>query len=437
MSRESRLIHGICYTKLHSGKSQPSIVRANPDNREAYYNDDAVRLSKNDVKRFIGKPICVEHDTSHVVGKINAAFVDSVDKMRITAEIYVDDDGGKNIYQMIKNGQLSGLSVGYNPVMDGNKITREIDYKSFDEISLCNQPFFKGAQVRVAASKKVKDQKEKNLLFSITAMSESIPENTDATELMKHADETVEMNLKLAQENAEMKARMIEMDSGRERLAFLESQESERKAVYDKQREKECEDVMSLQLEQYKAEKGVDAPVPESYAAIMKETWKNQQVGPVTEIMASSIRHGHAQWKKCQLVEKELLEMRNKMNIDIEKIKASNENVKIQASIEKIRDSTENTAVAASSNTVPHLFNAPSNMENILIQESYGRDYVPQTNVVASSINPPRTHDGMRYIGGSNNMRTKSPALFNILNGSTYNNVKPQDYKCVVSSINP
>ena len=150
MSRPYRLIHGISYPHLYQGEQPIKLSANSTEDREEFYNDPAVRLTNGDCEYFKGKPICLEHDESDIVGVISNAYKDSDNHMRMDARIYIDSERGKQIFAAIESGDLRGLSVGYGiPVNDNNET---MGNKHCKEISLCRVPFFQGAEVRVTAS---------------------------------------------------------------------------------------------------------------------------------------------------------------------------------------------------------------------------------------------------------------------------------------------
>ena len=151
MSRKYKVIYGISYPNLHHEGDQPIKISSNAQNREEFYNDPAIRLSSQDCEYFKNKDICLEHNENDKVGVITDAWKDSDNHMRMTARIFVDTPRGELIYDNVKCGKLKGLSVGYSVPIDHND---EIIYKNCKEISLCENPFFNGAEVKITASER-------------------------------------------------------------------------------------------------------------------------------------------------------------------------------------------------------------------------------------------------------------------------------------------
>lgn len=137
----------------------------NPDermkNRETYYNDPVVRLSRDDLDEIEGAqgaPLCYKHRREDVVGSTHHTYLVG-DKMQIIARIPLNDRG-KRVLEEIKEGKLRGFSVKYN-----NEWRRDDDAvlagKQFEEISLVEEPFFEGCDLSswvVADSKEEQQQ---------------------------------------------------------------------------------------------------------------------------------------------------------------------------------------------------------------------------------------------------------------------------------------
>ena len=186
--RKFRTFSGIAYRDVYRGNNQPINVTTNQYDREAFYRDDAVRLSTKDVGNFINKPIFIEHDgLKEPAGKIVHSFLDSDGYMRIVAHIYTDSPHGEQIWANIQAGHLKGLSVGYD-------LTKDNLYKKCREVSLCKEPFFEGAEVRVTASaNNLSSTREKTIYYRIEMSNiqqqqppqvEPVQPNKDASELM-------------------------------------------------------------------------------------------------------------------------------------------------------------------------------------------------------------------------------------------------------------
>jgi len=156
MERPYKRIWGIAYKNVLKGDNPTKHVTASQKDRDALYNDPAIRLSEGDLERFKslkGKPICREHDRSVVLGHIHGYDVDPVDgHLRVMARIFTDTEEGRQAAEQLERGELNGLSVGYTTSMYQG--TTKVASKSFDELTLTEEPFFEGCQVTVQASKK-------------------------------------------------------------------------------------------------------------------------------------------------------------------------------------------------------------------------------------------------------------------------------------------
>ena len=158
MSRPFKKIWGIAYKDVIPGDNPTKDITAPQDDREALYNDLAIRLSEADFGRFkslVGKPICREHDPNVVLGHIHGYDISKDDgHLRIMARVFTDTDEGRQAADQLERGELNGLSVGYTTNMV--KGTTKVASKSFNELTLTEAPFFDGCYVSVQASRKEK-----------------------------------------------------------------------------------------------------------------------------------------------------------------------------------------------------------------------------------------------------------------------------------------
>lgn len=186
-NRKFRVIQGVCYPDLKRDHEITTHIDASSLGAadQSFYYDPSIMLSDKDVKDFVGKPICVEHDESMEAGIITEAWVDSDKKMRILARVYTDHKAGEMIDDAMTRKALIGLSVGYG--VDADKYGRVMS-KPKREVSLCGTPFFNGAQVSVTASNNSGYKKKNEFCFKISAMSGENIVNKDAVELARLAD---------------------------------------------------------------------------------------------------------------------------------------------------------------------------------------------------------------------------------------------------------
>ena len=441
---EYRLVYGVAYPNLYKGKNQPKIIQANLNDRNEFYHDDAVRLNQTDIQHFIGKPICLEHDKSDVVGEITSVFVDSKNKMRINARIYTGSTRGKKIFKAIDNGELKGLSVGYSSGLEG-KETNKISYKEFDEISICNKPFFETSNISVTASLKNnilnKAKEKKNLWIKLSAMSDEqvqentqtmenaevvpIPENTDASELMKQADKTQETNKNLLEENAAMKERMA-------RLEVLEAQEAKRESERVKREDKKAEEYVKLVMKQYKSANGGNDDINQAdYAETVKNTFRqtDPRVSNAVKVMASNAMYTQKLETENESWKKRFEEIEAKLKMGTEKLIQVNANAKTEATKNEIRvgASSASTFPAKNNSLISGMFvPSPSAAEKRLREDAYGAedDYnnsMLQVNASGGIVQPKKqkiiqvkAHRNSKNIS-SNSMRDVCPSMFGFM----------------------
>jgi hypothetical protein len=142
MPRPYRLLEGVGYPNLIKGKNSTNVVQTNLHDTQGMYYDNAVMLSEHDLNNFgtiSGKPLRLEHCPDEDIGVITRGWVDKEGKLRITARLWMDTKTGYDIDEKIQNGQLRGLSVGYDSHVDTSRGLAEITHKTFNEISVCEQ----------------------------------------------------------------------------------------------------------------------------------------------------------------------------------------------------------------------------------------------------------------------------------------------------------
>lgn len=147
---------GRAYPSVQEGTNTTNVVSADQRNREAFYRDPAIVLSDYDLNAFQGAekaPLCLEHDTTKVVGYIHHSWIgDGNDRpLKIMGRIPLKDANGndtnRDVVADIKAGRYKGLSVGYGNKMSQSRGTRKSTGKIFHEISLVKEPFFENCQL--------------------------------------------------------------------------------------------------------------------------------------------------------------------------------------------------------------------------------------------------------------------------------------------------
>lgn len=114
------------------------------EEREVIYNDQAVRLTLEDVEKgnyLRQKPICDTH--GHIVGYIVEGVVHE-NHIKILAAV-TDADA----VQKVDSGEYTGFSIGYS--FDNER--GQVSNKQIREVSICKNPFFDACRIHVAASK--------------------------------------------------------------------------------------------------------------------------------------------------------------------------------------------------------------------------------------------------------------------------------------------
>ena len=140
------IVAGTAYPEVLSDKNPPNKLAARIMTKRQYYNDPAIKLSKenlDDIDGAEGAPLCFEHERTDVVGSVSQTWLgDDGKKLRIVARIPLNERG-KKIVDDIQAGEITGFSVGYRPHLDEDVVVG----KTFHEISLVKKPFFDGCNI--------------------------------------------------------------------------------------------------------------------------------------------------------------------------------------------------------------------------------------------------------------------------------------------------
>jgi len=409
MHRPYKIINGVSYPNLYTGANQTKTVTAtNLDNPYDFYNDEGIRLGEDNIKSFVGKSICEEHDVTASVGEISDAWKDSDGKMRITARVYVDSKKGQDLYERINRREMKGLSVGYKVKMNDDGTVKD---KECYEISVCKEPFFPGAEVSVCATGKEKYKANKpvgEFVFTIMASetnSSAAPpmdsSNKDASELARAHDEL----LRKAEADA-TRLKQLEEQNRKYELA-----EQDRLARYAESRKPHLKEVLDLTEQQLKEQNGPTAELPAEYRQSLESVFLN----PLGEQAAAVVTASAMTWKKARdeklVMETRMKELESKHNqfvSDQQKAIAH-----VQASAERVSslgsaiETTKTVEVTASRPlNMSNLFRVahPNERERDLLRENYG-SAPSQTSLSVNASTPVAielpTHNQLKYVGNS------------------------------------
>ena len=271
--RPFKRIWGVAYKNVLKGDNPTRRIVADRLDRNQLYNDPAIRLSEADIQRFktlVGKPICVEHDEDEVVGEIHHYEVDDSGTLRVMARIFTDTDAGVRASKKLERGELNGLSVGYSAgIVPG---TSDVASKSFNELTLTEEPFFDGCYVSVQASKNptyksnsiwINLSKEMSEVATTEKTAAEVPAKEsaaptevpkeDASSLLKVADglkQEVDTAKTKAQEEAAKAADLAkQLEQLKAQNAALEAYKKEEEARYAAEKKPEAEEVLALHEE--------------------------------------------------------------------------------------------------------------------------------------------------------------------------------------------
>lgn len=445
MSNNYRIISGVAYPFLIRGKNKTDSVTANVQDRDAYYYDEAIRLSESDVanmKNLVGHPLCVEHNEKINVGKVTHSWTDSDGKLRFMARINLLEKAGRIADEALRRGELKGISVGYAPDIDFE--TMKVRGKVFKEISLCRQGFFPGAQVSVHAStdelttEDYKSNGNSIIYYKISAMQgekTEIPkepiskeepvtreqpvddtQDKDAVELVRQTDE-------MLKKNEAMETKLKEQEAKLARLAELERKEKERQAKYEADKAKELEKVLEIQRQQFKDVHGEDAELPAEYQESAKMAFKFEEAAPQMQaIQASAVAYQRQKEQNAELM-KRLADMETQMKklTDVKNVAMSHVAATRRRVFEKEEESQDkektpsNTEIKASGSKFSMLFVPNASPEELqLYQRNYGYMEAPGVQASAESekvqIDAPPVHAHVDYV--PNSMRYKFPHIF-------------------------
>lgn len=337
---------GIAYNRLIIGDNPTKQITSNLHDRESYYQDDAIRLSTKDLENFKninGKPLCVEHDTSKVVGEIHHHWIGENDgRLRIWGRIYTDTEEGKLAAQKVQNKQFSGLSVGYDARLEQDNLTgaSSVFCKSFGEVSLCEEPFFDGCMITVSASKnnkkqlinkpyyksKTENQANNNrILFEIMEEEKTAKEQVaqqPKAQPMDTSNTLVEME-KETQENLkqgdELKQQLETMQKELQRIQQERQIEQQQyKVLHDKYKEEQAGKLQELQ--KWYTERNMELPKP--YANCTENTINDPEAGQYSDVIMAPIQECNRQLAEITAMKKEKDDLKKQLD---EMNKKSNE----------------------------------------------------------------------------------------------------------------
>lgn len=390
MHRPYRIIGGVSYPQLADSKSQTKFIAATTDfgDREDYYHDEAIRLNDEEIKEFVGKPICFEHDTSEEFGVVSAAWKGSNGEMRFQARIYTDTPEGQEFFNDIDHGKNRGVSVGYSvSLSDDNRVTR----KDIRELTICKEPFFSGAEVRVAASngKNYNNSKTKFLLLKFSKMETPVAA-APLTQTNQDANELAKIHDQMLRENEAMREKLKALEAAENKLKLYEEAEKKSLADYAERRKPLLQEVLEINKEQHKAENGPDAQLPEDYVSSLEQAFLHPEGEKNAQVIMASARSWKKERERAAKEREELLLLK----ADVQKLKDDNAVASAHVEASKRLHLTNNTNteetkqnidISASSGkklTMSNLF-APGAGDRLLHKQMTGRDL--DVNVAASS----------------------------------------------------
>lgn len=383
--RKYKVIQGVSYPNLYVGENQPTRISAFSEDR-SHYHDPAIRLSKKDVAGFINKPICFEHNQNQQVGLITHAWADSENHMRITARIYTDTPEGEALYNQINNGNLRGLSVGYSAISSRDDPNTFIG-KEFTEVSVCQEPFFVGADIRVAASKKTDYKSAETRLFLKIMASEvknaepEVPlerKNADASEMARIHDELLRQSEEKEKELTRLRQ---ERENDRKRLEELEHEKQVQRQQYAESQKPNLEYALEVNREQYKEANGPDAELPQDYIDTTTTAFSMPEAARVSASILASARVYRAQKEKAKSMGDRLVEMEEKLkklteeqSMAMAHVNASQRRIQTPKRNEEDEPEPPHIDVNASRNLdIKNLFiPQPSEQERELYAQNYG-----------------------------------------------------------------
>ena len=416
--RPFKIFVGVAYPIPYTEADQPARVSASLANPEEYYYDDAVRLHKDELDNFKGKPIRLEHNPDKDYGTITDIWMDQDNKVRMSGRVYTDTEEGKDLFEQINRGDLRCLSVGYKFNTDASGRLTE---KRAQEISVCREGFFPTA-ISVAASKLNKYSNspgEKFLNFEIMSEPPLDQANKDASELARRHDVKVEQNDKLLQELQAQKAELEQLRAEREQRI-----RDHQIAVKPK-----LDEVLQLQKEQYKEQYGESAEMPADAVDVTTKVFMDPSLVPHAKVIEASVMT----WRKAkderarQLKEREAevaasqakikeLEARN-----LELAAKGSQLDQVSSSVAASRDIVGRGSAATNipKTSLDRIFTVkaskPSATELELLKKNYGTSSESSVNAsvgeVAQFEAPPELPDHLKE-QYKNGMRFKNPGVF-------------------------
>jgi 6-pyruvoyl-tetrahydropterin synthase len=445
-NKRYRLISGIAYPDLYQGKNQPIKISSSLSDPQKYYKDKALRLADGDCHEYIGKPIYVEHKTHKPsVGTIVDAWKDTDGHMRILARIYVETRREKKKWNRIESGDLNSLSVGYSVPLNAHG---ERIQKCHKEISLCRQPFFYGAEIKITANQNSQyinniSGAEGNFFFKI--MTDANPQQTPIVvptatttaptataapppPMMMEKKDGAEMMLQydsLLKRMDEMKKQLDQKAEVEKQLQNYQEREKEARKKFAEERKPVLENFLKETKELY----GKD--LPEDYVKSMQLAFMSPERESSTAVIVASQQAYRAQRDKAAELETKLNQLTEKMKKFEEQqpfyeahVKRTNERLALVTSPAAAAPAaTEVTVNASGGGKKFYDLFEPSEDERKLYEMQFGRPLDVNINASATggrSQEPPApTHPYVEQLPYS--MRKQDPVLFNFLTNPSRN----------------
>lgn len=374
------LFVGWAYPKVIEGKNPTNQVKADIRDKVAYYNDPAIRLSDDNLNAFNGCqgiPLYEEHTVPVQGGVVRHSWIgdDASRPFKIMGRIPITRENSR-VIQGIKSGLYKGLSVGYENKLTGGRIvgTKNVTHKIFKEISLVEEPFFKGCNISwsVAASDKATQE---DFEFKIEEMSEenrpteektnaavaqppaaAEQQNQDAQELLKQADQLKD------QLDSESKVR-VDMETAMQQMA--------KELEYHREREKQAADAYRARQE----------PKFHQYVSELKAS----KGGELSEKMIEGYRSAWTDPKFRESAEVLEAQLNTMLELKASK-KALEDQLKLAAQEKETLQSTVTATSKVLNSTRGKVAEALSKKEDAMVVEE-------KTSVNASSLDLIMTHD--------------------------------------------
>lgn len=145
-------------------------------------------------------PVLWNHEQGSVIGKLQSAVEDAAG-LYVSGKLNLAVDKAREVYSLMKNGDVSGMSIGYavrlsEPLQDGTRKLKKIE---LFEASIVAVPCNELAQVLDVKNTETEEQEMDKLTAQIQALTEEVKTLRSLIEKNTQDIEKVELNTNVSE----------------------------------------------------------------------------------------------------------------------------------------------------------------------------------------------------------------------------------------------